>query len=73
MPAIDHRNLTVPLRVLAGVEYSRNSKKWKTLALDGPYPVNLISFGVETRPASAIGTFSYPGGRRITMAGVKLT
>jgi competence protein CoiA len=53
--------------------YSRHSKKWRTLTLDGPYPVNLISFGVETRPASAIGDFSYPGGRRITMAGVMLT
>jgi competence protein CoiA len=53
--------------------YSRTSRKWKTLTLDRPYPVNLISFGVETRPASAIGDFSYPGGRRITMAGVMLT
>jgi len=49
--------------------YSKHSKKWKTLTLDGPYPVNQITFGIESRSASTIGAFSYPAGRRITMAG----
>jgi hypothetical protein len=53
----------------SGGGYTRRSKRWRTLHLDGPHSVDTIGVSLKSRSAWTSRVFNLPGGRFAVFAG----